>query len=128
MIFFLGVDQLILCYPTQWLVTKRAKEHWKKYKAMVDEAKAKTEISAVELPCSPQEVAGIAGTSSLFNVKKISSFLFKADITFNSSSLKYIFTFLGDDTDHLVHFSPYCIIIFVSFLALLYTREVCHNM
>lgn len=44
----------------EWLVTERAKEHWKKYKAMVDDAKAKTENSAVELPCSPQETAGIA--------------------------------------------------------------------
>lgn len=71
MIFFLGVDQLILCNSTQWLVTERAKEHWKKYKAMVDDAKAKTEISAVELPCSPQETAGIAGTSSLFMLKRL---------------------------------------------------------
>ncbi|XP_024167370.1 putative threonine aspartase isoform X1 [Rosa chinensis] len=43
----------------EWLVTERAKTHWKKYKAMVDDAKAKTETSAGGLPCSPQEAAGI---------------------------------------------------------------------
>ncbi|XP_020413445.1 putative threonine aspartase isoform X2 [Prunus persica] len=36
----------------EWLVTERAKAQWKKYKAMVDDAKGKTENSAFGLSCS----------------------------------------------------------------------------
>ncbi|XP_062155434.1 putative threonine aspartase isoform X2 [Alnus glutinosa] len=43
----------------KWLVTERAKAQWKKYKVMVDDAKAKTEIPAVGLSCSLQDTAAI---------------------------------------------------------------------
>lgn len=43
----------------EWLVTERAKVLWKKYKAMVDDAKAKTEISAIGISCSPQEATAV---------------------------------------------------------------------
>ncbi|KAL6128760.1 hypothetical protein ACLB2K_072115 [Fragaria x ananassa] len=39
----------------EWLVTERAKAHWKKYKAMVDDANKKTETSSVGLSCSAQD-------------------------------------------------------------------------
>ncbi|XP_028961548.2 putative threonine aspartase isoform X2 [Malus domestica] len=44
----------------EWLVTERAKAQWRKYKAMVDDAKAKTENSDSRLSCSPQETAGMS--------------------------------------------------------------------
>ncbi|ONI22986.1 hypothetical protein PRUPE_2G162500 [Prunus persica] len=44
----------------EWLVTERAKAQWKKYKAMVDDAKGKTENSAFGLSCCPQETAGMS--------------------------------------------------------------------
>ncbi|KAM1125497.1 hypothetical protein FF1_040781 [Malus domestica] len=44
----------------EWLVTERAKSQWRKYKAMVDDAKAKTENSDSRLSCSPQETAGMS--------------------------------------------------------------------
>lgn len=44
----------------EWLVTERAKAQWKKYKAMVDDAKGKTEKSAFGLSCCPQETAGMS--------------------------------------------------------------------
>ncbi|XP_065631954.1 putative threonine aspartase isoform X1 [Quercus suber] len=43
----------------EWLITERAKALWKKYKAMVDDAKTKTDISAMELSSSPQEIVAI---------------------------------------------------------------------
>ncbi|KAL4621862.1 hypothetical protein ACB092_06G259100 [Castanea dentata] len=43
----------------EWLITERAKALWKKYKAMVDDAKNKTDISAMELSSSPQEIVAI---------------------------------------------------------------------
>ncbi|KAE7999541.1 hypothetical protein FH972_003958 [Carpinus fangiana] len=43
----------------KWLVTERAKAQWKKYKVMVDDAKAKTEIPAVGISCSLQDTAAI---------------------------------------------------------------------
>ncbi|KAL6124244.1 hypothetical protein ACLB2K_076759 [Fragaria x ananassa] len=39
----------------EWLVTERAKTHWKKYKAMVDDANKKTETSSVGHSCSAQD-------------------------------------------------------------------------
>nr|POE98623.1 putative threonine aspartase [Quercus suber] len=45
----------------EWLITERAKALWKKYKAMVDDAKTKTDISAMELSSSPQEIVAILG-------------------------------------------------------------------
>ncbi|XP_068329483.1 putative threonine aspartase isoform X2 [Pyrus communis] len=44
----------------EWLVTERAKAQWRKYKAMVDDARAKTENSDSRLSCSPQETAGMS--------------------------------------------------------------------
>ncbi|PQQ14662.1 putative threonine aspartase isoform X1 [Prunus yedoensis var. nudiflora] len=44
----------------EWLVTERAKAQWKKYKAMVDDAKGKTEKSAFGLSCCPRETAGMS--------------------------------------------------------------------
>ncbi|VVA19473.1 PREDICTED: threonine aspartase [Prunus dulcis] len=44
----------------EWLVTERAKAQWKKYKAMVDDAKGKTENSAFGHSCCPQETAGMS--------------------------------------------------------------------
>ncbi|KAG7990358.1 hypothetical protein I3843_02G022400 [Carya illinoinensis] len=41
----------------EWLITERAKAQWTKYKAMVDEAKSKTETSNIGLSCSPEETA-----------------------------------------------------------------------
>lgn len=41
----------------EWLVTERAKAQWKKYKAMVSDAKAKMENSSIEHQCSPQGTA-----------------------------------------------------------------------
>ncbi|XP_018849143.1 putative threonine aspartase isoform X2 [Juglans regia] len=41
----------------EWLITERAKAQWIKYKAMVDEAKSKTETSNIGLSCSPEETA-----------------------------------------------------------------------
>ncbi|XP_041001472.1 putative threonine aspartase isoform X1 [Juglans microcarpa x Juglans regia] len=41
----------------EWLITERAKAQWKKYKAMVDEAKSKAETSNIGLSCSPEETA-----------------------------------------------------------------------
>ncbi|KAK4578332.1 hypothetical protein RGQ29_028445 [Quercus rubra] len=43
----------------EWLITERAKALWKKYKAMVDDAETKTDISAMELSSSPQEIVAI---------------------------------------------------------------------
>lgn len=42
----------------EWLVTARAKAQWKKYKAMISDAKAKTENSSIEHQCCPQGTAG----------------------------------------------------------------------
>jgi hypothetical protein len=63
----LRMGKLILCILKQWLVTERAKVLWKKYKAMVDDAKAKTEISAIGISCSPQEATAVLGISSIFD-------------------------------------------------------------
>ncbi|XP_057980068.1 putative threonine aspartase isoform X2 [Malania oleifera] len=44
----------------EWLVTERAKAQWQRYKSMLDDAKAKTGISAVEPSCTPQEIVAIS--------------------------------------------------------------------
>ncbi|KAK9274067.1 hypothetical protein L1049_018881 [Liquidambar formosana] len=55
---------------TEWLVTERAKAHWQKYKAMLADAKANAQTSAVELSCSPLEA-----TTSEFNAQPCNSSL-----------------------------------------------------
>lgn len=62
----------------QWLITERAKALWKKYKAMVDDAETKTDISAMELSSSPQEIVAILGISSSFDFAYINPFHFKS--------------------------------------------------
>lgn len=47
----------------EWLVTKRAKTQWKNYKAMLDDAKAASDVSVVRPPCSPQEATSISTNS-----------------------------------------------------------------
>ncbi|XP_043718391.1 putative threonine aspartase isoform X5 [Telopea speciosissima] len=49
----------------QWLVTERAKAQWLKYKAMLDDAKARRKFSASELPSSPQETAALQTISEV---------------------------------------------------------------
>lgn len=57
---------LFLHVLKQWLVTKRAKTQWKKYKAMLHDAKAASDVSVVRPPCSPQETTSISGIPSHF--------------------------------------------------------------
>ncbi|PON92032.1 Peptidase T2, asparaginase [Trema orientale] len=40
----------------EWLVTERAKTQWKKYKALVIDAKSRAENSSCESPCSPRKI------------------------------------------------------------------------
>ncbi|PON52894.1 Peptidase T2, asparaginase [Parasponia andersonii] len=40
----------------EWLVTERAKTQWKKYKALVIDAKSRTENSSCESPCSTRKI------------------------------------------------------------------------
>ncbi|KAF3441313.1 hypothetical protein FNV43_RR15226 [Rhamnella rubrinervis] len=42
----------------EWLVTERAKAQWKRFRAMIDEAKAKTENCSFEFSCTPDATAG----------------------------------------------------------------------
>ncbi|CAK9180057.1 unnamed protein product [Ilex paraguariensis] len=44
----------------EWLVTERAKTQWKKYKRMLDNAKAITNMCEVELPSTPEETAAVS--------------------------------------------------------------------
>lgn len=46
----------------QWLVTKKAKEQWKNYKAMLEDAKAR--ISSAEPSSSPQQFDNASGMHS----------------------------------------------------------------
>lgn len=45
---------------SEWLVTERAKVQWQRYRKMLDDAMAKTEISASELPSSPQKTSEVS--------------------------------------------------------------------
>ncbi|XP_042500322.1 putative threonine aspartase isoform X1 [Macadamia integrifolia] len=49
----------------QWLVTNRAKAQWLKYKAMLDDAKARYKSSASEHPLSPQETSALQTISEV---------------------------------------------------------------
>lgn len=59
---------LFLHLVQQWLVTEKAKIQWKKYKAMLHDAKAASDV--FRPPCSPQEATSISGTSSDFKCRK----------------------------------------------------------
>lgn len=45
---------------SEWLVTERAKVQWQRYRKMLDDAMANTEISASELPSSPQKTSEVS--------------------------------------------------------------------
>lgn len=45
---------------SEWLVTERAKVQWQRYRKMLDDAMAETEISASELPSSPQKTSEVS--------------------------------------------------------------------
>ncbi|KAF8380282.1 hypothetical protein HHK36_027764 [Tetracentron sinense] len=49
----------------EWLVTERAKAQWLKYKAMLDDAKAKGKSSAAELSSSPRETVMLQAISEI---------------------------------------------------------------
>lgn len=65
--------QLMLYVSKQWLVTERAKAQWKRFRAMIDEAKAKAENCSVELSCTPDATAGKLGMLLLFSGKSINT-------------------------------------------------------
>ncbi|XP_015888637.3 putative threonine aspartase [Ziziphus jujuba] len=54
----------------EWLVTERAKTQWIKFRAMIDDAKAKAENSSVELNCTPEETSGRSEAQSCYSLKR----------------------------------------------------------
>lgn len=82
----------ILCILKQWLITERAKAQWKKYKAMVDDAKSKTGTSNVGLSRSPKETAPILGNLPSSDFAQINPFHFRTDNVYsgNISSSKCV--------------------------------------
>lgn len=50
----------------QWLVTKRARNQWERYKAMLDDAKNMTSNAGAGITLEPQGSVAMSGTSFFF--------------------------------------------------------------